>query len=261
MSYNQPPPAQPQFAGPPPFGPPVQPGGKPKWARKRIAIPAVVLVFFVGVGVGSAGNADESAASVSSKGEPQPTVTVTATAEPSPSEAAKVANDDKPTADAPKKATVPDFVGMGLQSAQDEAQEAGFYGLTSHDALGRDRMQAFDRNWKVCSQNVEAGSSEPTDTDLDFGAVKLEEDCPAKDEKPPAAEGGKMPDFAGESVKAARSALDSGVSFTVEDALPDDRWVLVESNWKVCTQQPTAGTSLNGQPVTLKAVKFEESCP
>lgn len=70
-----------------------------------------------------------------------------------------------------------------------------------------------------------------------------------------------MPNFAGESVKAARSALDSGVSLTVKDALPDDRWVLVESNWKVRTQEPAAGTSLNGQPVTLKAVKFEESCP
>ncbi|MET8009783.1 hypothetical protein ABZU86_03115 [Streptomyces sp. NPDC005271] len=262
MSYNQPPPAQPQFDGPPP-GPPVQPGGKPKWARKRIAIPAALLVFFVGVGVGSAGNAEGDATSVSDKGEPQPTVTVTETAaaDTSQSEAAKTTSDDKPTADAPKKATVPDFVGMGLQSAQDKAQEAGFHGLTSHDALGRERMQAFDRNWKVCSQNVEAGAFKPTDTDLDFGAVKLGEDCPAKDEKPPTAEGGKMPNFAGESVKAARSALDSGVSLTVEDALPDDRWVLIESNWKVCTQEPAAGTSLNGQPVTLKAVKFEESCP
>lgn len=260
MSYNQPPPAQAQFAGPP-SGPPAQPGGKPKWARKRVAIPAVFLAFFVGVGIGSTGNADEDATSVSSKDGPQPTVTVTATAEPSPGEAAKKAGDDKPIADAPKKAAVPDFVGMGLQSAQDKAQEAGFHGLTSHDALGRDRMQAFDRNWKVCSQNVEAGSSEPTDTDLDFGAVKLEENCPAKDEKPPTVEGGKMPDFAGKSVKAARSALDSGVSLTVDDALPDDRWVLVESNWKVCTQEPAAGASLNGQPVTLKAVKFEESCP
>lgn len=82
-------------------------------------------------------------------------------------EAAKTASDDKPTADAPKKATVPDFVGMGLQSAQDKAQGAGLHGLTSHDALGRERMQAFDRNWKVRSQTMEAGAFKPTDTDLD----------------------------------------------------------------------------------------------
>ncbi|WP_307534879.1 PASTA domain-containing protein [Streptomyces sp. V3I8] len=149
---------------------------------------------------------------------------------------------------------------MGLQSAQDRAQDVGFHGLTSHDSLGRDRMQAFDRNWKVCSQNVRAGASRATDTGLDLGAVKWEENCPAKDEKPPAAAGGRMPDFAGTSVKAARAALDPGTSVTVEDALPEDRWVLMESNWKVCSQKPAAGVSLNGRPVTLTAVKFEENC-
>ncbi|WP_333742714.1 hypothetical protein [Streptomyces ardesiacus] len=159
------------------------------------------------------------------------------------------------------KATVPNFVGMGLQSAQDKAQELGFYGLDSHDALGRDRMQAFDRNWKVCSQNVAANTNTSTDTRLDFGAVKLEEDCPAKDEKPPSAEGGKMPDFKGKSVKAARGALDSGTSITVNDASADDRMVLMESNWQVCTQNPAPGTALNGQPVEITAVKFGESCP
>ncbi|MDQ0779672.1 hypothetical protein QF026_008138 [Streptomyces aurantiacus] len=267
MSYNQPPPAQPPFLGPsqPPQWP--QPTGRPGWARKRVVIPAAALIFFVGVGIGSSGSGGQEKTSAQDTVAPRPTVTVTRTA------AAKPAGDDKPakgddkpaedsepTAAEDKKATVPDLVGMGLQSAQDKAQESGFYGLTSHDALGRDRMQAFDRNWKVCSQNVRAGASKSTDTDLDLGAVKLEENCPAKDEKPPTTESGKMPDFAGKSVKAARAALDSGTSVTVEDALPADRWVLVESNWKVCSQKPAAGTSLNGQPVTFTAVKFEENC-
>lgn len=167
--------------------------------------------------------------------------------------------DDKPSAAEQKK--VPHFVGMGLQSAQDAAQEQGFYSLKSHDSLGRDRMQAFDRNWKVCSQNVKAGTSRSADTTLDFGAVKLEETCPAKDEAAPSAAGGKMPNFAGKSVKAARGALDSGTSITVKDAAGADRWVLMESNWKVCSQSPSAGATLNGQPVTLKAVKFAETCP
>jgi len=169
--------------------------------------------------------------------------------------------DDKPAGAAAKKEKVRNFVGMGLQSAQDAAQADGFYSLKSHDALGRDRMQAFDRNWKVCSQNVGAGKTVSTDTTLDFGAVKLEESCPAKDEKEPAVEGGKMPNFKGKSVKAARAALDSGTSITVKDASADDRWVLVESNWQVCTQTPAAGTPLNGQPVALTAVKFGETCP
>lgn len=79
--------------------------------------------------------------------------------------------------DEDKKATVPNFVGMGLQSAQDKAQEVGFYGLTSHDALGRDRMQAFDRNWKVCTQTPSAGAS-LSGQPVEFTAVKFEETCP-----------------------------------------------------------------------------------
>jgi hypothetical protein len=150
---------------------------------------------------------------------------------------------------------------MGLQSAQDKAQEVGFYGLTSHDALGRDRMQAFDRNWKVCSQSVAAGTTVSTETTLDFGAVKLEETCPATDEKAPSSAGRKMPNFVGKSAKAARAALDSGTSITVTDASGDDRFVLVESNWQVCTQDPAPGKALNGQPVEFSAVKFGESCP
>ncbi|MGW3441866.1 PASTA domain-containing protein [Streptomyces bacillaris] len=154
---------------------------------------------------------------------------------------------------------VPDFVGMGLQSAQDAAQEEGFYALRSHDSAGRGRMQAFDRNWKVCSQNMAAGKVIPTDTVLDFGTVKLEEECPARDAKDPEVIGGKMPNFVGKSVKAARKALDSSTSITVKDAA-QDRKVLMESNWRVCTQSPSPGTALNGQPVEFTAVKFDESC-
>ncbi|WP_328223648.1 MULTISPECIES: hypothetical protein [unclassified Streptomyces] len=157
--------------------------------------------------------------------------------------------------------TVPDSTGMGLQAAQDTAQEAGFYSLTSHDALGRGRMQAFDRNWKVCSQNVTAGKTVSTDTELDFGAVKLEEDCPAEDQSAPSAASGTMPDLKGKSVKAARSALDSGTSITVTDASGDGRFVLVESNWQVCTQTPEAGAKSDGPSVEFTAVKFDESCP
>lgn len=75
--------------------------------------------------------------------------------------------------------TVPNFVGMGLQSAQDAAQSAGFYTLKSHDALGHSRHQIFDRNWKVCDQNIKAGTAASKNAQLDFGAVKLAETCPA----------------------------------------------------------------------------------
>lgn len=157
--------------------------------------------------------------------------------------------------------TVPEFVGMGLQSAQDAAQKQGFYSLKSHDALGRDRHQILDRDWKVCSQNVKAGTTTSTNTELDFGAVKLDEACPSKDQSAPTQAGGTMPDFKGKSVNTARDALDSGTSITVKDASGKGRYVLVESNWQVCSQNPSAGTKLSGQPVEFSAVKFGESCP
>jgi beta-lactam-binding protein with PASTA domain len=156
--------------------------------------------------------------------------------------------------------TLPNFVGMGLQSAQDKAQAAGFYALASHDSLGRDRMQILDRDWKVCSQTPAAGKAVPADTKLDFGTVKVGETCPDKDAGTQAAAGATMPNFTGKAVKVARGALDSGTSITVNDATGDGRFVLLESNWKVCSQNPKAGAALNGQPVTLNAVKFEESC-
>ncbi|GAB7106522.1 hypothetical protein JCM4814A_48360 [Streptomyces phaeofaciens JCM 4814] len=217
-------------------------------------------VFILG-GIGSAMEDKDSTTSndagTAATSAATPTATVGATASASPDDKAA---GPSTKADVEKKA-VPEFVGMGLQSAQDAAQEAGFYGLASHDSLGRGRMQAFDRNWKVCSQSVAAGRTVSTDTELDFGAVKLDETCPAKDRTAPTAAGGKMPDFKGQSVKAARAALDSGTSITVADASADDRFVLIESNWKVCTQTPKAGTGLNGQPVEFGAVKFGEPCP
>ncbi|WP_030076250.1 MULTISPECIES: PASTA domain-containing protein [Streptomyces] len=257
MSHQQPGWGQQPYTSEPPRN------GGPKWAQKRVAIPAGAGLFVVGLMVGAAGSGD---AEITATSKPVPTVTKTVTAQPV--EPAEDKADDKPAeaekSGESKKETdgeqkVPDFVGMGLQSAQDTAQEKGFHSLKSHDSTGRDRFQAFDRNWKVCSQNVKAGRPAPTDTTLDFGAVKLEEKCPASDAKVPEAAGGKMPDLAGESVKAARSVLDSGTSITVTDAA-GSRMVLLESNWKVCTQSPSPGAALNGQPVEFTAVKFEESC-
>ncbi|MEU0368682.1 hypothetical protein ABZ070_00175 [Streptomyces sp. NPDC006283] len=166
----------------------------------------------------------------------------------------------EPSATAGATAALPDMVGKGLQSAQDEAQAAGFYLLTSHDALGRGRNQILDRGWKVCSQ-APAPGTHSTDVKVDFGTVKLEEKCPAGgDQGEPEKVGSTMPDFVGKAVKVARQALDSSTSITVNDVSGQDRMVLVESNWQVCSTDPAAGVKLDGQPVTIGAVKFGESC-
>ncbi|WP_432084158.1 hypothetical protein [Streptomyces sp. WAC 04229] len=59
----------------------------PKWARKRIIIPAAVLTLFVGVGIGAAGGGEAEKTSADAK--PGPTVTVTESAA-----AAKPAKDE-----------------------------------------------------------------------------------------------------------------------------------------------------------------------
>lgn len=168
---------------------------------------------------------------------------------------------DTPASKTPApKATVPNLIRKGLQTAQDTSQAAGFYNLTSHDSLGRDRMQILDRDWQVCFQKPAAGASVDVDTKLDFGAVKLTEQCPKSDEKPPAKTGSTMPNFIGKGLGAARSSLPGSASITATDA-GGDRVIILESNWKICTQAPRAGTPYAGQPVTFTAVKTDETCP
>ncbi|MFM9448625.1 PASTA domain-containing protein [Streptomyces acidiscabies] len=191
--------------------------------------------------------------SASNSGSAKTSPAASAPGTPAPTDTAKTGN-------TPAKAgTLPEMKGKGLQAAQDQAQAAGFSSLTSHDALGRGRMQAFDRNWKVCSQTPAAGEH-PTDTKVDFAAVKLEESCPATDEGTVRQAGATMPDFRGKSVKAARQALDSSTGITADDVSGESRMILLESNWKVCTQNPKPGARLDGQPVEFGAVKFGESC-
>lgn len=75
---------------------------------------------------------------------------------------------------------MPALVGENLQDAQNAIQSLTDYGIavtTSHDATGDDRMQVSDRNWQVCSQNVAPGETITSGTLIDFGAVKLDEDC------------------------------------------------------------------------------------
>ncbi|MFF9867523.1 PASTA domain-containing protein [Streptomyces sp. NPDC013953] len=179
-SHDQPP----QQSHQPAWGAPAgAPAGGPKWARKRVIIPAAVVLFLIGVGIGGSGDGRTTTAA---SPEPAPTVTRTVTASP-----AAAPDADPPATGAPapgraaapaptepERATVPDFVGMVLQTAQDTAQAEGFFLLTSHDSTGAGRMQLLDRNWKVCSQSKAAGTSIPTATAIDFGAVKLEESCP-----------------------------------------------------------------------------------
>lgn len=170
-----------------------------------------------------------------------------------------------PTTGTTSAASVPDFIGKGLQTAQDDAQAAGFSNLSSHDASGRRRIQILDRDWKVCFQTPAAGSTASSGSRIDFGVVKLDEPCPASDrgaQSPsPISEGQAMPDLTGKSLNVAVASLPSSTSITAKDISGRHRLVIIQSNWKVCSQNPEAGAQFNGQPVTFGVVKFGEPCP
>lgn len=158
-------------------------------------------------------------------------------------------------------ASLPNLVGRGLQNAQDAAQAAGFFALTSHDALGRGRHQILDRDWKVCFQSPTSGAVQ-TSTTVDFGAVKLQESCPAADQAgaEPGPAGASMPNLVGKSVTVAERSLGSDASISFKDATGAGRSVIVASNWQICAQDPAPGKSYGGVPVTLTVAKFTESC-
>lgn len=222
--------------------------------NKKVIIGSVVAGLIVLGAIGSA--LDDSDTTTVATGTTSPTPTP-----PSPDTATSPAAPAQDTDDAPATAELPNLVGKGLQAAQDQAQEAGFYQLTSHDATGRGRMQISDRGWEVCFQ-APAPGEHPTDTKVDLGVVKLNEDCPADDKgivEP--AEDGKMPDLVGDSVRIAHQTLPSNASITTTDASGQDRIVINGANWTVCTQKPAAGTPFDGEPVELTAVKVGETCP
>jgi hypothetical protein len=99
--------------------------------------------------------------------------------EPTPADSAETDTDTSDTdtdAGAAESAELPNVVGQDLQAAQDAAQAAGFYVLDDQDASGQKRLQVFDRNWTVCSQDPEPGTH-PTDTPVTLFAVKDGESC------------------------------------------------------------------------------------
>jgi hypothetical protein len=76
---------------------------------------------------------------------------------------------------------MPNLVGANLQDAQNQIQKLTHYEVfytTSHDVTGQGRHQILDRDWKVCSQNVQAGASITITTKIDFGTAKTAESCP-----------------------------------------------------------------------------------
>ena len=75
---------------------------------------------------------------------------------------------------------MPDLTGWRLNAAKREIlrlTDGNVSFLKSHDASGARRAQFWDPDWKVCSQNVPPGARITTTTTIDFGVVKIRENC------------------------------------------------------------------------------------
>jgi hypothetical protein len=90
---------------------------------------------------------------------------------------------ETPSSTAPqaRQWVMPNLVGSKLQQAQDQIQKLTgnpTFITFSHDATGQKRNQVLDSNWKVCSQSIAPGATFDKNAKIDFGAVKLTEQCP-----------------------------------------------------------------------------------
>lgn len=232
---------------------------------RRIALAAAGLLVLgacssCGSGGATVGAVAGSAPASGIEAPDPPTGTVAPQKSPSAGSAGSAGEPAPGLATEPARA-LPNLVGKGLQVAQDRAQAAGFRRMTSHDASGRERVQIFDRDWRVCFQSPAAGRH-AADTKLDFGTVKLAERCPAKDKGDTPARRAKqrMPDLEGKSAAAAFALLGLDASITWRDGTGAERSVLLPTNWKVCAQKPRPGAKYDGVPVILTVVKIREHC-
>ena len=85
-----------------------------------------------------------------------------------------------PTPAASAGFVMPDLVGSNLQDAQDEVQRTvgTFVFSISHDVDGQGRTQINDSAWQVCDQIPAAGQPLLESSNVDFGVVRTQEECP-----------------------------------------------------------------------------------
>jgi hypothetical protein len=94
-------------------------------------------------------------------------------------------------------------------------------------------------------------STAETDTDVPTAEASTDETEPETSE---------VPDVVGMNHGEAQSLLRTeGFLVNEEDASPEGRWILDNSNWKVCRQDPAPGAT-DALRVAIYSVKLDESC-
>ncbi|HEY8978538.1 MAG TPA: PASTA domain-containing protein [Streptomyces sp.] len=162
----------------------------------------------------------------------------------------------------PKPSGPPSFVGQNLSTAKTAAYDAG-YNAISHDASDDDAGQWDDGNWKVCFQAV-AAKKVGTMPTLDFGVIRNEWPCPAKDGEPIPYP--KMPKVVGQTFAMTSTTLKplAFKAIEVDSAYIDVTLPATADEWTVCFQEPKAGEEIKYPKTTtayLKVTAPGTACP
>ncbi|WP_416371148.1 excalibur calcium-binding domain-containing protein [Streptomyces sp. MB09-01] len=163
---------------------------------------------------------------------------------------------------APSPAGPASYVGQNLKQAKTAAYAAG-YSSISHDAGPDDAGQLDEDNWKICFQSVAAESAGRTST-LDFGVVRNEWPCPAKDGEPIPYP--KMPKVVGLTFsKASETLKPIGLkAIAPQSAYTDVTLPAAVDDWTVCFQDPAEGREIQYPKTSsahLKVVAPGTACP
>jgi len=190
--------------------------------------------------------------------------------------------------------SMPDVRAKRLDIALSDIERAGFD--DDVEVLGGGTFGIVDEsNWDVCDQEPSAGDNVkaaprltvaracdeidaldgPADDHAGDGAgddasaegSASEAPAPTKTPKPPKAaqapEKFAMPALVGMNLQDAQDTLQAKGSYllTQTDATGMERFQVLDAAWKVCYQQPAAGTKTSlDRMVELGAVKLDESC-
>ena len=143
---------------------------------ERLLVVAALSALAVGMGACGSGGSGGTQGSAS-------TVTQTTTvSKPAPDSSSSEGSSGGGDGGSAQSWTMPDLTGKDLQTAQDSIQsltnDAIFF-TDSHDATGQGRHQILDRDWQVCDQDPAPGTQITSDTNIDFGVVRVDvEQCP-----------------------------------------------------------------------------------
>ncbi|MFF5980861.1 PASTA domain-containing protein [Streptomyces olindensis] len=124
-------------------------------------------------------------------------------------------------------------------------------------------LTACEGTADTSSSKPDAVAEESSDqTKQDTSTTETDTDAPtteaSADEAEP--ETSEVPDVVGMNHREAQNLLRSeGFMVNEEDASPEGRWILDNSNWKVCRQDPAPGAT-DVLRVAIYSVKLDESC-